>query len=152
MNYIVALLICAMAAAVEGLCAGRDPMGQLKAIRQPSWSPSNFIWVLIGIAWYVICFVGLFRLIAVWPGSRVPVILLVVLMLANGAANIFLRIKRLDLAFFFFAPYWLLLGAFIWTTWSFDRLSGELFTLYAAYQVYAAFWAHALWRLNRPAY
>jgi hypothetical protein len=27
-----------------------------------------------------------------------------------------------------------------------------LFTLYAAYQVYAAFWAHALWRLNRPAY
>ena len=149
MNYVSALLICVVAAVVEGFCAGRDPMAQLSEIRQPRWSPPKLVWVLIGIAWYGICFVALSRLIVLWPGSRLPVMLLIVLMLANGGANIFqFRMKRLDLAFFFLLPYWLVLGAFIGTAWPFDRLAGALFMTYTIYQLYAAAWAHALWRLN----
>lgn len=52
MTYAIALLLCILAAAFEGLCAGRDPLAQLKATRQPRWSPPNWVWVLIGIAWY----------------------------------------------------------------------------------------------------
>jgi tryptophan-rich sensory protein len=148
-SYIAALLICVVAAGVEGLCAGRDPLGQLRATRQPWWSPPNWVWVLIGIAWYAICFTGLARLLPRWRDHGLPVILLTAMMLANAAANIFqFRMKRLDLAFFFLGPYWVLLAAFLWAACPLDSVTCGLFTAYAAYQIYAALWGYRLWRLN----
>ena len=148
-DYLIALLICLAAAAFEGLCAGRDPMAKLRLLRQPSWSPPAWLWVLIGIAWYAICFAGLVRLLPHWPVHTAPVLLLAALMLANGAANLVqFRLERLDLAFLYLFPYWLLLGAFLWTAWPVDRLTGLLFAPYAAYQLYAAAWGLSLWRLN----
>jgi tryptophan-rich sensory protein len=139
MTYLIALLIIIAAAGLEGLCAGRDPIGRLRVLKQPGWSPPTWAWVLIGIAWYGICFVALVRLLPLWPAYRLPVILLVALLLANGAANIPLfRLRRLDLALAFFVPYWMLLGAFFWFACPLDRLTCALFAIYAVYQVYAA--------------
>ena len=150
MNWIWAGLICVVAAAVEGLCAGRDPMGQLKALRQPSWSPPTWVWVLVGLAWYGICFTGLVRLLPVWPEQKPPVLLLIALMLANASANFpAFRMRRLDLAFLFFFPYWLLLAAFLWSVCPLDRVTCALFAIYAVYQSYAAAWGYQLWRMNR---
>ena len=152
MSWLWAGLICIAAAAFEGLCAGRDPMGQLKALNQPSWSPPTWVWVLIGVAWYGICFVGLVRLLPFWSEQKLPVILLVALMLANAAANIpAFRMRRLDIAFLFFFPYWALLGAFLWVVCPLDSLTFWLFALYAVYQLYAVAWGYQLWRMNRPA-
>ena len=115
------------------------------------FSPDVF-WVLIGIAWYAICFIGLVRLLPYWPEQKMPVVLLMALMLANGAANIpAFRMRRLDLAFAFFLLYWPLLAAFLWVACPLDRLTCALFGLYAVYQIYAAAWAWQLWRINRPA-
>jgi tryptophan-rich sensory protein len=150
--YLVALGICVIAAGVESLCAGRDPLAKLKATKQPSWSLPAAVWVLIGIAWYGICFVGLVQLLPFWPVAKLPVALLVALMLANAAANIFqFRMQRLDLAFFYLFPYWILLASFLWAACALDRLTCALFAIYAAYQIYAAFWSYALWRMNPPA-
>jgi hypothetical protein len=41
MTYVVALLVVIAAAAFEGLCAGRDPMAQLKALKQRRQPPST---------------------------------------------------------------------------------------------------------------
>jgi tryptophan-rich sensory protein len=150
MTYPITFLICAAAAGVEALCAGRDPMGQLKTLRQPSWSPPNWVWVLIGLAWYGICFTGLVRLLPFWPGTRAPILLLAGLMLANAAANIpMFRMRRLDLVLWFAPPYWLLLAAFLVAACPRDRLICALFVIYALYQIYAAAWGWALWRMNR---
>lgn len=152
MNFLGAFLICAAAAAFEGLCAGSDPMGKLRAHKQPGWSPPVWVWVLIGIAWYGICFIGLARLLSVWPETKLPVVLLIALMLVNAGANIpTFRMQRLDLALAFFIPYWPLLAAFLWAVCPLDRLTCTLFALYAVYQVYAAAWGYQLWRMNRPA-
>jgi tryptophan-rich sensory protein len=125
-------------------------MGQLKALKRPGWSPPNWVWVLIGIAWYGICFTGLIRLLPLWPEHKLTVILLVALMLANGAANMpLLRLRRLDLALVFFVPYWVLLAAFLWTACSLDGLTCALFAGYAVYQFYAAVWGYQLLRMNR---
>lgn len=149
MTYVIALLICVAAAAVEGLCAGRDPMGRLKALKQPSWSPPTWVWVLIGIAWYGICFTALVRLLPLWPEQKLPVVLLAALMLVNAAANIpTFRMRRLDIALAFFVPYWPLLAAFLWVAWPLDSLTWALFAAYALYQVYAAAWGYKLWRMN----
>jgi tryptophan-rich sensory protein len=143
------MLACVAAAGFEALCAGRDPMGKLRSLRQPSWSPPNWLWVLIGIAWYAICFAALIRLLPHWPEQKAPVLLLVALMLANGGANFFqFRLERLDLAFLFLLPYWILLAAFLRTACPLDRLACLLFAPYAAYQLYAAAWGYSLWRMN----
>ncbi|HEV2817283.1 MAG TPA: tryptophan-rich sensory protein [Allosphingosinicella sp.] len=150
MPYIHALAICALAAAFEGLCAGRDPMGRLRALRQPWWSPPAWVWVLIGIFWYGICFTALVRLLPLWPDQRLPVLLLVALMVLNGVANIpTFRLRRLDLALAFFAIYWPVLGAFLWAVCPLDGLTFRLFAAYGAYQLYAAAWGYRLWRMNR---
>ena len=149
-HWLIAIGICIAAAAIESLCAGRYPLGKLKALKQPWWSPRAWVWVLIGLAWYGICLVGLVRLLPYWPGEKAPVILLVALLLANAAVNIpTFRMERLDLAFYFFAPYWLLLAAFFATACPLDRLICTLFAIYAAYQLYAAAWGWRLWRMNR---
>ena len=150
MSWLIALLVCAVAAAFEGFCAGRDPMGQLRALRQPRWAPPNWMWVLIGLGWYAICFAALVRLLPGWPGTRRAIVLLVALMLANGAANLLqFRLRRLDLAFLFLFPYWLLLAGLLWVVCPLDRLICTLFGIYAVYQLYAAAWGWSLWRMNR---
>jgi tryptophan-rich sensory protein len=149
MEYLIASIICVAAAAFEGVCAGRDPMAKLRRLRQPAWSPPNWLWVLIGIGWYTICFTALVRLLPYWPAHKSAVVLLVFLMLANGAVNILqFRMERLDLSFLFLFPYWLVLGAFLWTACPIDMVTCGLFALYAVYQLYAAAWGYSLWRLN----
>jgi tryptophan-rich sensory protein len=151
MSYAIALAICAVAAAFEGLCAGGNAMAKLLALRQPRWSPSPGAWLLVGLAWYAICYASLVRLLPLWSQHKWPVVLLSALMLANGAANVFqFRLERLDLSFFYLFPYWLLLGAFLWLACPIDTSVCAMFGAYAAYQLYAAAWAYRLWQLNRP--
>jgi tryptophan-rich sensory protein len=149
MNYLAAAILCILAAGFETLCAGRDPLVQLRETKQPAWSPPNWVWVLIGIGWYVICFTALERLLPLWPERKAPVVLLFALMLANGGAGLLqFRMKRLDLAFFFLAPYWILLGLFLSAACPIDRLVCGMFAVYCVYQLYAAAWGYRLWRMN----
>jgi translocator protein len=149
-EYYIALALCLVAAAFEGLCAGHDPMAQLKAIRQPRWSPPQWLWVLVGLAWYGVCFTALVRLLPLWPEARAAIVLLGAMMLLNGAVNLLqFRMKRLDLAFFALVPYWLLLAAFLIAACPLDRLTCALFAGYAVYLLYAGTWQFRLWRMNR---
>ena len=145
----VVAIVCVTAAIFETVCAGRDPLAQLRRTKQPAWSPPGWAWLLIGIAWYVICFTALVRLLVFWPERPAPVLLLGALMLANGFAGLLqFRMKRLDLAFLFLAPYWALLGLFLWTACPLDGLVCAMFGGYAVYQLYAAAWGYGLWRMN----
>lgn len=148
-NLFAALLICVAAAVFEGICAGREPLKKLAQLRQPSWSPPVWLWVVIGLLWYGICFTALVRLLPHYSTDPTPVRLLAVLMAVNAFSNVFLfRIGRLDLACLIFGPYWLVLAAFIATALPVDGLSSGLFVIYAAYQSYAALWGWGLWTLN----
>jgi tryptophan-rich sensory protein len=152
MNWILALAITIAAAGFEAICAGRDPMNQLKDLRQPSWSPPVWLWMLIGIVWYSICIIGLVRLLPYWPAQKLPVVLLIALLVVNGAANIPLfRLRRLDVALTFFLPYWALLGTFMWVAGQLDQLTFVLFAAYGVYQLYAVVWSYRLLKLNGPA-
>ena len=151
-RYLLALLICAGMALLEGVCAGRDPMGQLRALHQPRWAPPSFVWILIGLFWYGICFTALVRLLPFYGRNRVSVWLLIVLMAANAGANVpQFRMRRLDIAFFYFLPYWGLLVAFICSVRNIDPVALTLFGIYAGYQVFAAAWSWSLWQMNRQA-
>ncbi len=121
----------------------------MRTLRQPSWSPPAPVWVLVGLAWYSISFVGLWRLFT-RTGAEFAITLLVSLLVANALVNIpQFRRNRLDMAFFYLFPYWTLLAIFLVIVRSYDTTTFRLFAAYAGYQVYAGAWQWQLWRLNR---
>ena len=149
MDWLWAGLICIAFGALEALCAGRHPAATLRSIRQPGWSPPFWAWAVIGIAWYVICFVSLARLLPRYGETPWPLILLLKLMAANALWGIIqFRMKRFDLALWFCLPYAVLLAAFLWAVWPVDRAPFYLFVGYALYLPYAGAWGWQIWRLN----
>ena len=147
--YLLAIVITIGTVLVESVSAGAHPMQKLRALHQPRWSPPPSAWVLIGLLWYAICFIALVRLFRIEPPPLEVVGLLIALMLANAFANVpQFRLQRLDAAFFYLFPYWVLLGIFLGRVRKVDVTVAALFGLYAVYQVYAGFWAWRLWRLN----
>ena len=139
-------------ALLEGVCAGRDPMAQLRRLRQPLWSPPSVVWILIGIFWYAICFTALVRLLPTFDQHATAVYLLIGLMAANAGANVpAFRMRRLDIAFLYLLPYWVVLSAFIWSIRHVDSVTLALFGIYSVYQIYAAAWGWNLWQMNKLA-
>ena len=151
-RYLLALLICVVMALLEGVCAGRDPMTQLRELRQPHWSPPSFVWIVIGIFWYAICFTALVRLLPTYDQNSASVWLLIALMTANAGANVpQFRMRRLDIAFLYLFPYWGFLAAFMWSIRNVDSVTLGLFGIYSVYQLYAAAWGWTLWQMNKAA-
>jgi tryptophan-rich sensory protein len=146
---LIATLVTLAVVGLESLCAGRAPLDKLRRLRQPAWSPPASVWVLIGLAWYAIAFVGLVRLLS-RDDATPSVRLLVALLVANALVNVpQFRWNRLDIAFFYLVPYWALLARFLVSVHPHDAVTFKLFAAYAVYQVYAAAWQWQLWRLNR---
>ena len=61
-SILVSLAVCATAAGLEALFAGKNVRPFLTKLRTPPFSPSLFVWGLIGVGYYAICFTLLYRL------------------------------------------------------------------------------------------
>jgi translocator protein len=143
----LALLICIAAAALEGVLAGSGVRQRLAALRMPRYSPPFPLWLLIGFAYYTICFVVLRQLLA---GSfRLPLALLVLVLLANALWSIlFFRWRDLRASFVAFIPYAALVVALAISLVRSYPFGAGLFTCYCAYLLYAMWWGYRLWLLN----
>jgi tryptophan-rich sensory protein len=150
---ILALLICAAAAAFEGALAGRGVRARFAELRLPRFSPSLTVWFLIGGAYYIISFVILYRLLATDQRSRLHAFaftLLLILMAVNaGWGLLFFRLKNLRASFLAFVPYGVVALVLVVTLATTDRISALLLAPYLAYLGYALWWAHRVWVLNR---
>jgi tryptophan-rich sensory protein len=146
------LIICAGAAGLEGSIAGGGVRARFRELRLPSYSPSLFVWFVIGAAYYVICFAILNRLLAAGlPTSRhqLAFVLLLVLMVLNaGWGWLFFRRKDLRASYLAFFVYDLVALVLTGVLAGIDPLSALLLFLYFLYQLYAIWWAHRLWKLN----
>lgn len=146
-NWLIAAAICVAFVALEAALAGGDPAASLRSMRQPPWSPPFWLWALIGLCWYAICFVSLARLLHC--RATLPIGLLLILMAANAGWSVLLfRFERFDLAFWSGIPYAAVLGALLLAVRTIDRLVLWLFAAYGVYFAYAATWTWWLWRLN----
>lgn len=149
---VLALIICVIAAALEGLIAGRGVRARFRELRLPSYSPPLVIWVLIGGVYYVICYAILYRLLATGlPSSRHQwsFVLLLVLMILNAAWGwLFFRRKDLRASYLAFFLYDSIALALIAVLAGIDSISALLLVPYLLYQLYAIWWVHRLWKLN----
>ena len=151
---IISLLLCITAAALEGVLAGSGVKQRFAELQQPPLSPPVAMWVVIGVLYYAMCFVVLYRILA---GGLVSVLarlafgLVLALMLANALWNyVFFRRKSLRGSFLFFFAYGALAFALTAVLFALDGLAASLLLPYLAYLAYGTWWGYWLWRLNEP--
>ena len=144
---LLAFVICIGAAALEGVLGGSGVRQRLAALRMPQYSPPFPLWLLIGVAYYTICFIVLRQLLA---GSfTLPLVLLLLVLLANAFWSIlFFRWRDLRASFIAFIPYAVLVAALVLSLVRSYPFGALLFACYSAYLIYAAWWGYRLWLLN----
>jgi translocator protein len=144
---LLALVICICAATLEGVLAGSGVRQRLAALRMPQYSPPFLLWLLIGAAYYAICFIVLRQLLA--GGFTLSVVLLVLVLLANAFWSIlFFRWRDLRASFIAFIPYAALVAALVLSLVRSYPFGAVLFMCYCAYLLYATWWGYRLWLLN----
>ncbi len=150
---LVAFAVCAIAAALEGLCAGKGVKSFFGSLRFPPYSAPLWVWYIIGFAYYATFFFILYRILSLNTDSILKpatLSLIVFMMAANALWNyVFFRARKLFLAFMTgsFAPVFDA-TLFICLV-RLDSVAAWSLVPYLLYRVYAVYWGYALWKINR---
>lgn len=151
LSILTSLAVCALAAALEGLLAGRRVKSFLASLRMPTYSPSLLTWSLIGTGYYAICFTLLYRLLRspYFALERCALILLGVVMTLNALWNYtFFRMGNLRLSFVLSLLYGIVSLALIVCLMLIDAIGALVFLPYLLYLAYAYTWSYRLLTLN----
>ena len=144
--------ICAVAAALEGACAGRNVKGFFSTLRFPRYSAPLWVWYIIGLGYYATFFFILYRILRLnSPSTLRPVTLgLVMFMMgANAVWNyVFFRARKLFLAFVAGSAAPLFDAGLCICLIELDTLAAWSLVPYLIYRVYAVWWGYGLWKLN----
>jgi tryptophan-rich sensory protein len=149
--WLTAFVVCLLAIIAEGLFAGNNVREHLRQIKQPRASPPMWLWIAIGLAYYVICYTILFRLFArSADGMRtVAVGLVIVILAANAFWNyLFFRAKNFLACLVLSLGYGVLVVALLVLLVRIDRTSAFVLLPYVAYLTYAGRLQYSIWRLN----
>jgi tryptophan-rich sensory protein len=153
--FLISLGICLLAAAAETILAGKQPMKFLATLRQ-HFAPPLWLWTIIGVFYYLICFLVLARLLHVESGNMlrdVAVALILALLAINAFFNyVLFRIRNLFASLAVFAAYDLIAIALTMSLLLLDKTLALVFIAYPAYLIFVNCWAYQLWRLNQPTY
>ena len=150
---LLALFVCVAAAVLEGVLVGNGARQRLAELRMPAYSPPFLLWLVIGAAYYVICFIVLRHLLA--SGSFTPLLLnalalLIFVLLANALWSVvFFRWRDLRISFLAFIPYFILVAALVGLLVPTYWFGAVLLMCYCIYLLYATWWGYRLWLLNR---
>jgi benzodiazapine receptor len=146
-----ALVICVVAAALEGLFAGRGVRRRLAELRQPAHSPPFGAWVLIGLCYYLICFLVLSRLIDSTPSPLrgLALALVLTLLMGNAVWNLlFFRHRNIEATAILSVVYAAVALGLTVVLVLVDSGSALVFLPYLIYLAYGTWWVLALRRLN----
>ena len=146
------LVICIVAAVLEGLFAGRGVKRRLAELRQPPHSPPFGVWVVIGLCYYLICFVVLTRLVdsTTSPFRWVAFASVVALLIGNAVWNLaFFRHKNIEASATVSVAYAAGALSVAVLLAVVDSVSALVFLPYLVYLAYGTWWVLALRRLNR---
>jgi tryptophan-rich sensory protein len=151
---LLALIICIAAAALEGALVGGDARQRLTQLRMPAYSPPFALWLMIGLLFYVMCFIVLRHLLgsATFSGFELfALVLLILVLLANAFWNVlFFRWRDLRASFIAFIPYVGLVAVLVTLLVQVYPFGAILLSCYCIYLIYATRWGYRLWRLNTP--
>jgi tryptophan-rich sensory protein len=149
---LISLLICAVAAMLEGLFAGKSVKVFLKNLRSPRYSPPVWVWAIIGVFYYATCFIILFRILRYDDNFSIrytAFALLLVVLAVNAFWNfVFFRRRNLFYSFVLSVFYTLAAVALFLCLYQFDYVAAFAEIPYLLYLIYALIWGYRLWKLN----
>lgn len=148
-----AIAVCAAAAVLEGLCAGRNVRAFFATLRFPRYSAPLWVWSIIGGVYYAIFGFVLFRLLSAAPPSvlvAATLTLIVAMMVGNGLTNLVIfRGRNLHLSYVIGCVFAGLDVVLIGAILRLDLTAAAAALVpYLVYRVYAVWWGHALMTLN----
>ncbi|HBR69307.1 MAG TPA: hypothetical protein DEA55_08035 [Rhodospirillaceae bacterium] len=152
---LVSIAACIVAAALEGLCAGKNVKSFFTKLRFPPYSAPLWLWSIIGGLYYLIfCFV-IYRLLRVASDSALGFIALTLIsfmMVVNALTNyLIFRAQDLRLSFIVGAIFPVLdIALFICLVLLDKEAAWALipYLLYLLYRIYAIWWGYRLWKMN----
>lgn len=145
------LVICVASVVLEGIGAGRDVKGFFAQLRQPRLAPPVWIWYIIGVIYYIICFFLAYRILRNEGLIKyIALAFLLVFMSINTFWNfIFFRFRNMFFAFLVGLPYIpVAIGLFL-SLLQFDSTAAIVFLPYLFYLVYATWLGYQNWQLNK---
>jgi tryptophan-rich sensory protein len=152
---IFSLAICTAGAALESLFAGSRIKQRFAELQLPRRAVPLWSWIIIGAAYYVICFAILYRLfkLPATNGRNAAFGLLGGIMFVNALWNyFFFRTRNLFYAYVVGMFYTALAVAlFLLLLMRVDRIAACYLLPYILYLIYANIWGYRVWELNRGA-
>jgi benzodiazapine receptor len=151
---IYSLAACAVSVILEGMFAGSGIRQRLSQLRVPRYAPPLWGWVVIGLFYYLVCFVVLYRLFSISeiiPWRRWALMFLFAMMFINALWNyFFFRSRNLLHAFVIGFPYALIALVLFVLLLHLDRTAAFCLLPYLFYLFYAGIFGYHIWKLNAP--
>ena len=151
---LASLIICGMAAALEGVCAGKNVRSFFATLRFPRYSAPLWVWTIIGGGYYILFFFIVYRLFRLSSNRALwyfALGLVVFMMMVNGLSNyVIFRARNLYLSFIIGAVFPIMDVTLFLLLMLLDQTAALAMIPYLVYRVYAVFWGYALWRANQP--
>lgn len=149
---LISIGVCAAAAALEGVCAGKNVKAFYAELRFPRYSAPLWVWGIIGGLYYLIfCFV-IYRLLRLDGDSALrdaALELIMFMMLVNALTNyVIFRARNLRLSFIVGNLFPVMdVVLFICVT-RLDKAAAWALVPYLLYRLYAVWWGYGLWKMN----
>src|SRR5205823_14484029 len=121
----------------------------MKGLKYPRFAPPIWAWSLVGISYYGIFFVAMFRLTSLLPVNGFAVGLLVTVMAANSFWNyLYFRLRDLRKVFWYSVGYSVMVVVLLASLASIDKISAFGVGIYVAYLPYALALFYRMWQMN----
>lgn len=149
---LISLGACVIAAALEGVRAGKNVKSFFAKLQFPPYSAPLWLWSIIGALYYAIfCFV-IYRLLRLDSDAglrNAALMLILFMMVVNALSNyIIFRARNLRLSFIVGALFPVMDVALFICLTQLERVAAWSLVPYLLYRIYAVWWGYGLWKLN----
>ena len=148
---LTSFVVCALAAALEGACAGRNVKGLFSTLKFPPYSAPLWVWSIIGGIYYLIFGFVAYRLLRLYGSElrNAALALVLFMMTANGLSNyVIFRAQDLYRSFVIGSLFPVMDMTLLICLIQLDTTAAWALVPYLIYRVYAVWWGYALWKAN----
>ena len=149
---IISIGVCVAAAALEGICAGKNVKSFFAKLNFPRYSAPFWVWTIIGGLYYVIFWFVLYRLLRLDGVSIIKNVafgLILFMMILNALTNyVIFRAQNLRLSFIIGALFPIMDIALFICLLQLDHVAAWSLIPYLIYRAYGVWWGYALWKAN----
>lgn len=151
--FVISLTICAAAAGLEGLCAGKNVKQYFAKLKFPRYSAPLWVWYIIGGLYYLIFSYVLYRVLLKNFEHFLPkatFAFIVFMLILNGLWNyVFFRGQNLFVGFMVASLFPLLDIILLVLLIKLDASAAWALVPYLGYRVYGVWWGYGFWKENR---